>query len=59
MDRTLLFLLVVTGLLVAILAPHATLILTTIVALSVLATRLVWALFQSFEETSKTRGAID
>jgi hypothetical protein len=59
MDRTLLLLLIVSGLLLALLAPHATLTLTVIVTLSVLATRMFWAIVQSFEETSRTRGALD
>jgi hypothetical protein len=59
MDRTLLLLLVTSGLLLALLAPHATFTLATVVALSVVTTRAVWAIFQSFERTSGPRGALD
>jgi hypothetical protein len=38
------------GLLLALLAPHATFTLTLAVALSVLTTRVIWSMFQSFEE---------
>ena len=59
MDRTLLLLIIMSGSLLTLLAPHATLTLTVIVTLSVLATRLFWAIVQSFEETSQTHSALD
>ncbi|HEY9890129.1 MAG TPA: hypothetical protein V6D02_17105 [Candidatus Obscuribacterales bacterium] len=59
MDRTLLLLFVLSALLIAVLAPHATFTLTTIVALAVLTTRLFWAIMQSFETPGRPRGAVD
>ncbi|NER81870.1 MAG: hypothetical protein F6K42_20360 [Leptolyngbya sp. SIO1D8] len=59
MDRTLLPLLLLSMLLVAMLAPHATLTLTAVVALSVLATRGSWAIIQAFGTTSETQRALD
>lgn len=55
MDRTLLFLLIMSGLLLAVFAPHATLTLTTVIALSVVTTRVIWAIVQSFEHTQPRR----
>ncbi|WP_160299539.1 hypothetical protein [Leptolyngbya iicbica] len=49
MDRTLLLLLVISGLLLVVLAPHATLTITAAISLSVLTTRMIWAFGQSFE----------
>lgn len=59
MDRTLLLLLIVSGLLLALLAPHATFTLTVVITLSTLATRAIWAMFSSFEESGPTRNAWD
>ncbi|MGD1943369.1 MAG: hypothetical protein ACFB0G_18900 [Leptolyngbyaceae cyanobacterium] len=59
MDRTLLLLLIVSGLLITILAPHATLTLFAIVTLSVLTTRVFWAIVQSFEDVPRSRRAAD
>ncbi|MEL6401868.1 MAG: hypothetical protein AAFR26_22765 [Cyanobacteria bacterium J06626_4] len=59
MDRTLLLLLIVSGLLITVLAPHATLTLMAIVALSVLTIRVFWAIVQSFEEAPRSRRAAD
>ncbi len=58
MDKTLLLLLVISGLLLVVLAPHATLTLTAAIALSVVTTRMIWAFVQSFDQ-SKPRQAID
>lgn len=58
MDRTLLLLSVVSGLLLVWLAPHATLTLTAAIALAVVTTRAIWAFVQSFESV-KPRRAID
>ncbi len=58
MDRTLLLLTMVSGLLLVVLAPHATLTLTAAIALAVVTTRVIWAFVQSFE-TSHPRQAID
>ena len=59
MDKTLLLLLIVSGLLITVLAPHATLTLFAIVMLSVLTTRVFWAIVQSFEETPRSPRAVD
>lgn len=59
MDRTLLLLLIVSGVLITLLAPHATLMLVAIMALSTVTIRLFWAIFQSFEEPGRTRRALD
>jgi len=58
MDRTLLLLLIVSGLLLAVLAPHATLTFTAVIALSIVTTKVIWAVVQSFENTQPRR-AID
>ncbi|MGF1460018.1 MAG: hypothetical protein ACFBSG_13450 [Leptolyngbyaceae cyanobacterium] len=58
MDKTLLLLLVVSGLLLTVLAPQATMTLAAVMVLSVLTTRVIWAIVQSFEEASPYR-AID
>lgn len=58
MDRTLLLLLIVSGLLLVVLAPHATLTLSAVIALAVVTTRVIWAFVQSFD-TVKSRRAID
>lgn len=58
MDRTLLLLLIVSGLLLVVLAPHATFTLTAVIALAVVTTRLIWAFVQSFDN-AKPRRAID
>jgi len=55
MDRTLLLLLIVSGLLLAVLAPHATLTLTAVIALSIVTTRVIWAVVQSFENPQPSR----
>jgi len=52
MDKTLLLLLVISGLLLVVLAPHATLTLTAAIALAVLTTRMIWAFVQSFESVT-------
>jgi hypothetical protein len=59
MDRTLLLLLILSGVLLAFFAPHATFTLVTVIALSIVTTRAFWAIFQSFEETSGPSGALD
>lgn len=59
MDRTLLLLLIVSGLLLAMLVPHATLMLTAIILLSFVTTRIFWAVVQSFGEEPYPRRAID
>jgi len=59
MDKTLLPLLILSGLLVAMLAPQATLTLTAIVTLSAIATRGSWAIIQTFGQSSETRRATD
>lgn len=59
MDRTLLLLLIVSGVLITLLAPHATLMLVAIMALSTVTIRLFWSIFQSFEEPGRTRRALD
>lgn len=51
MDKTLLLLLIMSGLLVAVFAPHATLTLTAVIVLSIFTTRVIWAVVQSFEKT--------
>jgi hypothetical protein len=58
MDRTLLLLVIVSGLLLVVLAPHATLTLAAAIALAILTTRFIWALVQSFEN-HQPRRAID
>ena len=59
MDKTLMILFAVTGLLIAMLAPHATFTLVAIVSLSVLATRFFWAVVQSFEDTDSIGRVFD
>ncbi len=59
MDRTLLPLLLLSIVLIAMLAPHATLILTAIVVLTTIATRGSWAVIQAFAPASETRRLID
>ena len=59
MDRTLLLLLIASGVLITLLAPHATLMVAAIVTLSTISIRLFWAVFQSFEDPGKTRRAFD
>lgn len=59
MDRTLLPLLLLSVVLVAVLAPHATLTLTAIVTLSAIATRGSWAIIQAFEQSTPPRKALD
>jgi len=58
MDKTLLLLLIMSGLLVAVFAPHATLTLTAVIASSIFTTRVIWSVVQSFEQTQQ-RQAID
>ncbi len=58
MDRTLVLLLIMSGLLLVLLAPHATLTLTVAIALAVVTTRVIWAVVRSFENTQPRR-AID
>ncbi|MBE7381956.1 MAG: hypothetical protein F6J95_011155 [Leptolyngbya sp. SIO1E4] len=59
MDRTLLPLLLLSMALVTMLAPHATLTLTAIIALSALATWGAWAVLQSFGKTSEAQSVIE
>jgi hypothetical protein len=59
MDKTLLLLLILSGLLLAVLAPHATLTLIAIVTLSALATRGSWAIVQAFEPAIESRRVSD
>ncbi|MEM6521206.1 MAG: hypothetical protein AAF722_17955 [Cyanobacteria bacterium P01_C01_bin.70] len=58
MDKTLLLLFIVSGLLLAVLAPHATLTLAAVIALSVITTRIIWAIVRSFEDSASHR-AVD
>jgi hypothetical protein len=55
MDKTLLLLLVISGLLLLVLAPHATLTLTAAIALAALTTRMIWAFGQSFESVTPSQ----
>ena len=55
MDRTLLTLLILSLLLVAMQAPHATLTLIAVLVLSTLATRGSWAILQSFSSQGATQ----
>jgi hypothetical protein len=59
MDKTLLLLLILSGVLVALFAPHATFTLVAVIALSMVTTRAFWAIFQSFEETGGPREVLD
>ena len=59
MDKTLLPLLLLSVVLIAMLAPHATLTLAVIVILSAIATRGSWAIIQAFGQTSETQRALD
>ena len=58
MDSTLLLLTLVSGLLLVVLAPHATLTLAAAIALAVVTTRVIWAFVQSFDH-AKPRRAVD
>lgn len=53
MDRTLLPLLLLSVVLIAMLAPHATLTLTIIVALAAIVTRGSWAILQALGPSTK------
>ena len=55
MDKTLLLLLIISGLLLVVLAPHATLTLTAAIALSIITTRVIWAFVQSFDQATPRR----
>ena len=57
MDSTLLLLALVSGLLLVVLAPHATLTLTAAIALAVVTTRVIWAFVQSFDSATPRRAA--
>ncbi|MEM9117570.1 MAG: hypothetical protein AAGD09_06770 [Cyanobacteria bacterium P01_F01_bin.56] len=58
MDRTLLLLSIVSGVLLVILAPHTTLTLTAAIALAVVTIRGIWSFVQSFDPI-QSRRAID
>lgn len=57
MDRTLLLLIIVSGWLLVVLVPHATLTITAAIALSVVTTRVIWAFVQSFENNRPRRAS--
>lgn len=59
MNRTLLPLLLLSILLVAVLAPHATLTLTAVILLSAIVTRGSWAVIQAFAPASEAYRPMD